>query len=175
MSIALVDSYCDTSKLDEYLPTLLELGQEFDPSLEEVSFLSIAYSGDSSDDYYGAQVYTVQLYAGDNDVFIQTEELTQELIDADYCVALDTLDYFEDFTAKYPEVEILWSTDEATGEKLHAYAIDTTSLTGFLTTGAFDVRNKYAMISLSSGNVDTSFKVLTDLYDVLVTKEESAE
>ena len=59
---------------------LLAKGQEKDPELEMFDYLSIPYAGDASQDYEGAQVYMVQLYAGDSDLYIQNEQMTNDLI-----------------------------------------------------------------------------------------------
>ena len=81
VQIALVDSYTAPEKLDEIVPALLKAGQAFDDTLEEVQFLSITYSGDGAADYEGAQVYMVQVYAGDNDIYIENKTMMEELID----------------------------------------------------------------------------------------------
>ena len=81
VQIALVDSYTAPEKLDEIVPALLKAGQAFDDTLEEVQFLSIPYSGDGAADYEGAKVYTVQVYAGDNDIYIENKTMMEELID----------------------------------------------------------------------------------------------
>ena len=183
VDIALVDSYADISKVDDDIDTLLSMTQEYDPALEKVAFMSIAYEGDSSteDGYYGAQQYMVQLYAGDNDIFIQNELLTDSIIAEGAALALEELEGFEDFVAAHPDVEILWAhepsaateTDEDEGEEaeavdtpLHAYAIDMSSLLGFNERGAFDIREKYACILISSENPETSLYALDKMFTV---------
>ncbi len=176
--IELVDGYVDTAMLEEDAPELLKIGQAYDETLEEIQFLSIAYTGlgQSETDYYGAQAYTVQLYAGDNDIYFQNELLTQGLIDQGLCTPLETLNGFDAFNETYPDA-ILWqhepkeeSEEEANTEAptdpgpLHAYAVDVSSLTGFIERGAYDVRGKYASVIVTSKNADTSFYILTEMF-----------
>jgi len=188
--IELVDTYADTTKLDSDAAVLLQRGIEFDSSLEEVVFLSIPYSGDGTSDYEGSQVYSVQVYAGDNDIFIQNELLTQNMIKTGYCVPLETLEGFEAFNAKYGKY-ILWqeepseedsslseeeSEEEETGEEAfvptHAYAVDMSSLLGFNQRGAYDVRGKYGVVTVTSKNQETSFHVLAQMFDLFAPKGE---
>lgn len=195
VQIALVDTYTMPENLDDVVPALLSAGQDADDSLEVVSFFSIAYSGNAQatneDDYYGAQLYMVQLYAGDNDIYIQSESLTRDLINQLYCVPLETLDGFEDFTQAHPDVSILWmeepdpEADEADEDSetvpaenaparpVHAYAIDITSLEGMATRGAYANKGKYASIVMGSKNIDTSFTVLCSMFDVLTPAPET--
>lgn len=188
VAIELVDSYVDAAKLEQDIPILLEKGQEFDSSLEEVTFLSIPYSGSSSE-YEGSQVYGVQVYAGDNDIFIQNEMLTNSMYDQNFIVPLDTLEGFEAFKSKYPDV-IVWKEEPRTetedGEAseededtpieaepvvMHAYALDMSSLTGFNQRGAIDIRGKYAVITCTSKNPATSFHVLAQMFELFQPEE----
>lgn len=195
--IELVDNYTDPSKLDADLPALLAAGQAYDETLEQVAFYSIAYSGaGDTGDMYGSQVYMVQIYAGDNDIYLQDEILTNQLIDQGYCLPLELIEGFEAFTQKFPEVEVLWlpevdpeadeededaEPDEDAPEKpMHAYAIDISTLTGMAERGAFAVNGKYAVLAFASKNAETSFHVLTQMFDVFApqktaTPSEAAE
>ena len=196
VQIALVDSYVATDKLDDVVPVLLKNAQAEDDELEQVQFLSIAYSGNSDtaseEDYYGSQVYMVQVYAGDNDIYLQNERLTQSMIDQNYILPLENFEGFDEFIKKHPNVSVLWQS-EPTGEDesddgeeepepqenaeepvLHAYALDASSLMGMVERSAYSVYGKYACLVYASKNPETSFKVLCDMYDVL-TSSESAE
>lgn len=186
VQIALVDSYTAPEKLDEIVPALLKAGQAFDDTLEEVQFLSIAYSGDGNADYEGAQVYMVQVYAGDNDIFIENETMMNELIDQNYCVPLDTFEGFEDFVSRHPEVKVLYAvpggeqTDEeadedAVVEEPRPYALDVSTLTGFAERGALNMKDKYAAVVIMSKNRETSFEVLSAMFDVLAPSEEAVQ
>lgn len=191
VQIALVDSYTAPEKLDEIVPELLKAGQAFDDTLEEVNFLSVTYSGDGNSDYEGAQVYMVQVYAGENDIFIENETMMNELINQSYCVPLDTFEGFEEFTLRHPEVKVLYAVPgaedeedeeedenedgEAVVEEPRPYALDISTLTGFAERGALDVRGKYAAVVVMSKNADTSFEVLSAMFDVLAPSEEAIE
>ncbi len=186
VQIALVDSYTAPEKLDEIVPTLLKAGQAYDDTLEEVQFLSITYGGDGTSDYEGAQVYMVQVYAGDNDIFIESETMMNELIDQNYCVPLDTFEGFEDFTRRHPEVKVLYavpganqadedaSEDEnAASEEPRPYALDISTLTGFAERGALNMKDKYAAVVIMSKNQETSFEVLSAMFDALAPSGEA--
>lgn len=177
--IELVDTYADTSKLESDIPHLLAAGKQYDESLEEVSFLNIPYAGESTTDYTASQVYTVQVYAGDNDIFFQNEELTLRMINEGYAVPLETLAGFDAFNEKYGEY-VVWQAIENEEEdededededennepeEIHAYSVDISSLLGINQRGAYDVRGKYALIVISSANADTSFAVLSEMFD----------
>lgn len=191
--IALVDTYTLAEKMDDAVPALLEAGQLFDKDLEEVSFMSIAYSGNansaSEDDYYGSQVYMVQLYAGDNDIYIQSETLTRDLIAQSYCLPLENMEGYDDFVLKHPDVAFLWAeepddtkraeddeeSDEAAEERpQHAYAVDVTALNGMAERGAYNNKGKYGCIVAGSKNAETSFAVLAQMFNDLVVPEAEA-
>ena len=184
--VQLVDTYADPSKLDADKPDLLAAGQEYDPSLEELSFLTISYIGD--DNYEGSQVYTVQVYAGDNDIYFQNDVLTQRMVNEGYAVALEYLEGFEAFSEKYSDY-IVWQAiekeegeeeneeeneeeDETLDSEEHAYYVDVSPLLGINQRGAYDVRGKYALIAINSKNADTCFKVLTEMFDRFIPAEE---
>ena len=187
VQIELVDSYVDVTKLDADKDLLFEYGKEFDSSLEEVSFLSIPFSGDGTKDYEGSQVYTVQVYAGDNDIFIQNETLTQNMIKTGYCMPLETLEGFNEFNQKFGQY-VIWQEEpreEEEGEEAeeseeteteiiptHAYAVDMSSLLGFNNRAAYDIRGKYGVITVTSKNAETSFHVLTRMFDIFMPEGE---
>lgn len=174
VTIQLVDTYANPAKLDNDLPSLLAAGQAFDSSLEEVSFLTIAYNGEDTADYSGSQVYTVQVYAGDNDIYLQNKLLTDQMINEGYVLALETLEGFDVFNEKYGEYVIWQAIEKPEGEEEedyldyeeHAYSIDVSSLLGINQKGAYDVREKYAVIMISSENAATSFHVLAEMFDL---------
>ena len=168
------------------MPALLKAGQAFDDTLEEVQFLSITYSGDGAADYEGAQVYMVQVYAGDNDIYIENKKMMEELIDQNYCVPLDTFEGFEEFTRRHPEVEVLYavpganqadgkeSTEEdAPVEEPRPYALNVSTLKGFAERGALNMKDKYAAVVIMSKNQETSFEVLSAMFDALAPSEEA--
>jgi len=181
IQVGLVDSYCDTEKLNDVTPTLLARAQERDPQVEEFTFLSIAYSGSASSDYNGAQVYTVQVYAGDNDIYVQNEELTVGLIQSGALAPLDKLEGWDEFMQKHPDIAVLWADDTSytpTGDEdevipQHPYALDASQMLGFNTRGAYDIRNKYISISAQCGEYEEMLNVLSDLFELLTPVEEA--
>lgn len=184
VEIALVDNYVDIEKLNADCDTLLAAAQAYDETLEQVSFFSIAYSENAADDeagYYGAQLYQLQIMAGSNDIYIESEPLMRDLIAMGGCIPLEETDWYAEFTRKYPDVAFLWDDDPESGvfetdddgnevvieaPDRHAYAVDVSSLTGFIERQAYDIRGKYACMFGGSKNKDTSFMVLTELFDV---------
>ena len=184
VGIALVDSFSDTSRIERETDTLFKRTQAYDPNLKKLDFMGITYSGsgNSEMDYYGAQIYTVQLAAGECDMFIQSSALTEELKNGGSFVALDTLPSFELFAAKYPgtyEWETL-SLKNANGELAqlsevledvtetapHVYSIDVSSLTGLIENSVFDVRDKQAAILSRSANPDTALYALYEMFEL---------
>lgn len=176
--IQMVDTYADPTKMDEHIPAMMAVGQEYDSSLEEISFLTISYIGD--DNYEGSQVYTVQVYAGDNDVYLQNEVLTQRMVNEGYALALEYMEGFDEFEEKYGQY-ILWQAikpdDEEEEAELdleeHAYCVDISPLLGINQLGAFDVRGKYALIAINSENANTCFRVLSDMFDRFIPAEDA--
>lgn len=176
--IQMVDTYADPTKMNDDIPAMLAVGQEYDSSLEEISFLTISYIGD--DNYEGSQVYTVQVYAGDNDIYLQNDVLTQRMINEGYAYALEYMEGFNEFEEKYGQY-VIWQTienddedeeDESIPEE-HAYSVDVSALLGINQRGAYDVREKYALIAINSKNADTCFRVLTDMFDRFIPAEEA--
>ena len=177
VNIALVRSYSNTENLQADRQELLKRGQAYDETLRSVSFMGVGYEGDSTtqDGYYGAQLYTVQLYAGDNDIFIQNKQLTQGLIDQGGCLPLEEMDEFISFMEKYPDAPLFYG-NEPTGQTdeegnpvpgpEHVYAIDISGLTGFIERQALDNREMYACILANSANPGTSMYVLGEMYEL---------
>ena len=184
VEIALVDNYVDIEKLDADCDVLLDYGRQIDPTLEQVTFFSIAYSENASNDesgYYGAQLYQLQIMAGTNDIYVQSEVLTRGLVEMGGCVPLEETDWYAEFTKKHPDVAFLWADEPGSGEieidedgneivieapVQHAYAVDVSSLTGFIERQAYDIRGKYACMFGGSKNMATSYEILTKLFDV---------
>ena len=185
VQIQLVDSFVDTSTLEADIQLLMERGVDFDYTLEEITFQSIPYSGEPSD-MEAAQVYSVKLMAEESDIFIQNHTLTQNMIANGFCYPLETLEGFEAFNAKYGKY-VLWQEEprpeeEDAGEEdedeepvavpKHAYAIDLSSLKGFITRRAYDINGKYGSVTIRSANAETSFYVLTQMFDIFAYEGE---
>ena len=186
VSIALVDSYADYSKIEREIDTLLKRGQAYDANLEKFDFMGITYTGgnDSEMDYYGAQIYTIQLASGECDMFIQSGDLTRQMQDQGNYIALDTLPSFELFAAKYPNA-FQWETlnPNIDGEPVvteeneeirtvpHVYSIDVSQMTELIAKSVFDVRGKRASILSRSANADTALFILYQMFDLFTVSE----
>ena len=177
VNIALVRGYSNTENLQADRQELLKRGQAYDETLRSVSFMSVGYDGDSTtqDGYYGAQLYTVQLYAGSNDVFIQNKLLTQSLADQGGCLPLEDMDEFVAFMEKHPDAPLFYGSEltdkiDDDGNPIpgpeHVFAIDISGLTGFIERQALDNREMYACILANSANPGTSMYVLGEMYDL---------
>ena len=181
VGIALVRSYSNTEKLEEDSVVLLERGQAYDQTLQSVSFMSIMYDGtDTNDGGAGAQMYMLHLSVGENDIFIQTEEMTKNLIRQGACLPLEEMDAFEEFLKRCPDAPVLWDYEPKPDmandgeeeilhdpdEPKHAYALDISGLTGFIERQAMDNRGMYACIIGSSANPDTSMYVIGQMFDL---------
>ena len=187
VNIALVRSYSNTDKLEADRAELLARGQAFDDTLQAVSFIGVAYEGNpETDDTYASQLYTVQLYAADNDIFIQNEKLTRSLIEMGGCKPLEEMDEFISFTARYPDIGLLRAAEPGTGETdeegnvlseaiEHVYAIDISTLTGFIDRQAMDNRGMYACLLSNSANPETSMYVLGQMFDLLTPAAAEAD
>ncbi len=185
VNVALVRSYSNVEKLEADRVELLSRGQAFDSTLQAVSFIGVSYEGNpETDDTYASQLYTVQLYAGDNDIFLQNETLTRSLIDMGGCKPLEEMDEFMSFTSRYPEIGLLRAAEPGTGltdeegnalsEAVeHVYAIDISTLPGFIDRQAMDNRGMYASILSTSANAETSMYVLGQMFDLLTPAAET--
>lgn len=60
----------DEERLDAMAREALPVIQARDETLEEISFLSILYSGDAEVDFYGAQKFSVMIAAREGDIWI---------------------------------------------------------------------------------------------------------
>ncbi|MCR4621645.1 MAG: hypothetical protein K5663_06140 [Clostridiales bacterium] len=184
VNFAIVRSYSNTEKLNDVSDTLVARGRQVDPELEAVKFTSIMFDGDASsqDGYSYYQLYILQLSAGGNDFFLQTEEMTRSLIANGSLQPLETMDYFEQFNLHHPDAEIMWEkeplpegteeTEENADRPVHAYAVSMENLTGAIQMQAFDNRGMYAGMLISSANPATSMYVLDEFYNLLAPVEE---
>ena len=113
VNFAIVRSYSNTEQLNGVSDELLRLGQEVDPELKAVKFTSIMFEGDmnSQEAYNYYQLYILQLSAGSNDFFLQTEAMTKSLLQGGNLRPLEEVEYFEQFVQNHPEAEIMWEKE----------------------------------------------------------------
>lgn len=170
--------YANLDKLEDDRLALTEAGKLYDEALYGVEFANLTYNGETTDDPSLAEVYNVQLYAGDNDIFLQNKNLTQNVMDISFCTQLEKLTGFNELVTANPSIEILWQADPAEAEKIdeedtealealekHAYAINISSMTGMLEKQGYSVDGKYAVISGKSKNAETSLYVLIKMFE----------
>lgn len=179
VNFAIVRSYSNTEQLNGVSDELLRLGQEVDPELKAVKFTSIMFEGDmnSQEAYNYYQLYILQLSAGSNDFFLQTEAMTRSLLQGGNLRPLEEAEYFEQFVQNHPEAEIMWEkeplpegveeTEDNADRPEHAYAVSMESLGGAIQMNSFDNRGMYAGMLISSANPDTSMYVLDKFYGLL--------
>jgi len=109
------------------------------------------------------------------------KKFAQPYADDDYDEYEDEeMEGFEEFNEKYSEY-VIWQAIEKDEEEPdpdldyteHAYCLDISSLLGINQRGAYDVREKYALICISSENPNTCFRVLTEMFDMFTLTEET--
>jgi hypothetical protein len=66
--------------LDEVAKKAVAAVSPRDPKLEQVNIYNIAYSGDASNDIYGAQKYTVILAEGSSSIFFLDKTLLENMV-----------------------------------------------------------------------------------------------
>ena len=163
--------YPDTEALSAALSApALAWGQAYDPTLEEVGFYSISYSGDSSADIYGAQVYLVRIAAQEGDIWILPENLFDQLHVQDALMPLD--DFVEQGLLHTQGLDLTnclrpapsEQTDEdgaplpPDGEE-HLYALPASGLKGLEQIG-YQTQDAYLVMMGYSANPQTSAVVL---------------
>ncbi|MBO7359183.1 MAG: hypothetical protein J6U72_05110 [Clostridia bacterium] len=183
VNFAIVRSYSNTEQLNGVSDALLKFGREADPELKAVKFTSVMFEGDmnSQDAYNYYQLYILQLSAGSNDFFLQTEGMTRSLLLGGNLRPLEELEYFEQFVKNHPEAEIMWEkeplpegveeTEDNADRPVHAYAVSMESLGGAIQMNSFDNRGMYAGMLVSSANPETSLYVLDEFYNLLKPAE----
>ena len=187
VNFAIVRSYSNTEQLNGVSDALLNKGKEIDPELKAVKFTSVMFDGNTSsqDGYNYYQLYILQLSAGSNDFFLQTEEMTRSLLLGGNLRPMEELEYFEQFVKNHPDAEIMWEkeplpdgveeNEDNADRPEHAYAISMENLGGAIEMQAFDNRGMYAGMLVSSANPETSLYVLDEFYNQLAPKEVTPE
>ncbi len=171
--------YANLDKIEDDRIALVEAGKAHDAAFMGIEFSNLMYEGKESDDPSMAEVYNVQLYAGDNDIFLQNAALTQGVMDADFCAPLEKLKGFNEFVQANPNIEILWQPVQAEVAQIdaedtealealekHAYAINISQMTGIVEKQGYSSDKKYAVISAKSKNPETSLYVLLKMFDI---------
>jgi len=136
-----------------------------DPKLEAVNFYTIAYSGDGSQDIYGAQKYAVILADRSSSIFFLSRTLMEDMVKRGGALPLDQ--YVEsgalpkDLAVTQPEPD----EDGNPTDVSHVYALDASGLGGMLADDiGFDTRDKYVVIFAACVNPDTAVAVLNDVF-----------
>ena len=163
--------FLDTEALSASLsaPALVQ-GQAYDQTLEEVEFYSISYSGDSTADVYGAQVFLVRIAAQEGDIWILPQTLFTQLHVQGALMPLD--DFVEQGLLHTQGLDlsrcILKAPSEQTSEdgaplppdgEEHLYALPVSGLKGLEEIG-YQTQDAYAVMMGYSANPQTSAAVL---------------
>lgn len=170
----IVGSYADTETLQTISDGLLEQGQAFDPTLEEIGMYAIAYSGDAETDIYGAQKYMVMIAAQEGDIYMVNYDLMQQLVTQGAAQSLD--EYISSGLLNVEGLDLSDCTfeepapDEETpssGVK-HVYALPAVNMNRMLDSDInYDNRDKYLVLMQYSANPETSAYVMNLLMEEL--------
>lgn len=172
----------NTDGMSEVAEEALSEVVKIDPTLEQVEFIQLAYSGNSQEDIYGVQKYVVMLAANEGDVWILSETLLTDLYLEGAVLPLDgyiesgVLNVSEAETDKFRLFAPTGETDEndayivpTEGEK-HVYACPASLMPGLKLYG-FDPEGKCAVIMKYSKNPETSARVLDSVIKQLSEEE----
>ncbi|MDO4547859.1 MAG: hypothetical protein Q4D04_07175 [Clostridia bacterium] len=175
----------DTEAMQAVADAALIEAQQFDPTLEQVEFISLSYSGNAEEDIYGVQRYVVMIAAQEGDVWILSNELFLSLYIEGAVLPLDDyicegiLDVPADAVEEYTLYEPSGQMDEddnyiipTSGEK-HVYACPASLMPGIERYG-YDTQGKCAVIMSYSANPETSAKVLASVIGLLSEDETSS-
>lgn len=144
----------------------LAVGQEFDPTLEEVIFQRIAYDPDNDTDGYGGQQYMLMVGVGEGDIYILPEEPMHVLVNEGYLLPLEG--YIEEGLLDPGDVDlshVIFGESEELEEydpnAKHVYAIPLTNLNRMLEPDInVDNRKMYMVLMGFSENPETSVYVM---------------
>ncbi len=174
VDIELVVSSASTEGFDTIAENALAVGQAFDETLEEVTFINIAYNPDDKSDYYGAQKYMVMLAAQEGDIYILPYSLLEQLAGDGVLVPLEG--YIEEGVIDAGDQDLAPMTfyepvDEEgkASDAQHVYGISCEAWYGMMNEEILiDNRNLYACIMAFSKNQDTTAHVLQSIQSQLI-------
>lgn len=165
--IYLADSYTNASTLRGLAETVLERTRREDPSLEQVEFLDLMYTGQESD-YTGSILLATRLSMGEADLFLASGPTMEALVADGACLPLDEL--YEGGFMKSSGLEPFYAevTDEETGETasfLAGFRLD--GLDALDELGAIRSEGHYLAVISNGTNIETSARAAEILAEAL--------
>ena len=171
--IYLVDTYSDSTKLDDLLEPALAHGQESDETLQEIRFESIQFD-DPSTDYTSAMLIMTRMALGEGDIYLASQMGAEYIAMAEVAMPLD--DYIaEGWLAELGGEPFVYTNPE-TGETFTA-GIDLSNVDALRQRSAFKNEGAYLLVAnaneTSEGNMETSMDVIEFILQQLM--EETAQ
>lgn len=171
VDIEVVGSYVNIDGLLPFAEAALSVGQAADPTLEEVNFYSIAYSGE--DDMYGIQKFVVMLGAQEGHIYIVGRSQLEQLVSSGAALPLEG--YIESGALAASGLDLSEVTFAEPAEEEgqpegpeHVYALPASGLNRMLEEDiSYDNRDKYLVVMAYAPNPDTTVAVLNSLLEQL--------
>lgn len=165
VTIYIADEYSNPDALDSVAQKMLEGGQAFDETLEEVMFYSLTYS-DPNQDYTGSMVLATRLSTGEADVFLCNDYALANLQGAEAALDLEPYleaGWLEGLDIETQEIEIYdFDIDGTVKEVLGSYigAIKLDNVDGLYKCGAMDNEGTYLVIASNGTNIETTMETV---------------
>lgn len=157
--VFLTDSYANPAPLEPVARDMLEAVQAFDPTVKQVEFQNLQYSG--PDDYTSSILLMTRLSVGEGDAFLASASAIDALSRSEALLDLEDR-VAEGWLGEYG-LEPCYAdwTDEATGEQRHMLAgLKLDGVGALADMGAFNNEGACLCVALNGGNVESTMKAL---------------
>ena len=173
VEIYLMGGLGDVEQLDGLAARALEYGKTIDPTLEEVTFLPLSYSGE--DDIYGPQKLMVLLAAQEGHVYFVDRTYLEQFINMGVAQPLEgyidqgLLDPGDRDLSNVTYEEPAPDEDTPPSGATHVYALQAEPLQGLMQTEEpiYYPDDKYIVVCSYVKNMDTTVQVLQFVMDEL--------
>jgi hypothetical protein len=176
VEIYLMGGVGDVDQLDDLAARALAYGQTIDPTLEEVSFLPLNYTGE--DDVYGPQKLMVLLAAREGNVYLVDRNYLEQFVEMGVSQPLDV--YIaqgmlqpgdRDLTNVTYDEPALDEETPPSGNK-YIYALQAKPLQGLMQTEepVYYPDDKYVTVCSYAPNMDTTIQVLQFIMNELTAE-----
>lgn len=180
VEIYLMGGLGDVEQLDGLAARALEYGKTIDPTLEEVTFLPLSYTGE--DDIYGPQKLMVLLAAQEGHVYFVDRTYLEQFINMGVAQPLEgyidqgLLDPGDRDLSNVTYEEPAPDEDTPPSGATHVYALQAEPLQGLMQTEEpiYYPDDKYIVVCSYVKNMDTTVQVLQFVMDELSTADTQA-
>lgn len=181
VEIYLMGGLGDVEQLDGLAARALEYGQTIDPTLEEVTFLPLSYTGE--EDIYGPQKLMVLLAAQEGHVYFVDRNYLEQFVGMGVAQPLEDyidqglLDPGDRDLSSVTYEEPSFDEDTPPSGETHVYALQAEPLQGLMQTEEpiYYPDDKYIVVCSYVKNMDTTVQVLQFVMDELSTTAPQAE